>query len=55
VLLEVATGEATFALAVVGVYTVEKLETVDEVAVLVAVVHLDCPTALPDPKTAPPR
>jgi hypothetical protein len=50
VLLEVATGDATFALGVVDVYTVEKLEAVDEV--VVAVVHLGCPTALPHPKTA---
>jgi hypothetical protein len=51
VLLEVATGDATFKLEVVDVYTVEKLEAVDEV--VVAVVHLGCPTALPHPKTAP--
>ena len=45
---EVATGAAALELAVVGVYTVEKLDTGDEVA---AVAHLGCPT-FPQPKAA---
>ena len=50
-LLEVAAGAAAFELTVVGVYMVEKLDTVDEVTAA-AVAHLGCHGAFPQPKKA---